>query len=392
MRRWRRRSLARLTGATTSEAAVKPFSTVTIGDANGGATDTLTISYTAADGTLSGTGLSGRARLHAERDGGDDQRAIEGLTFTPVDGVPNTAKTTTFTLSDQSSAFATATVNSATKVADTDPAVAQPVVSDFNGDGYSDIAFQDTADNAVAVWEMKGALIIAKGAAVLGDPPSGWKVIGSGDFYNDTSSDLLFQNSSTGQLAYWGVSQGSNGPKLNSAQTATLPNDPGSSWHAIAAGDFTGDGLSGIAFQNTDGAIAVWEMDGSSIITHGSAVLGNPGTSWQLRATGDFYGDGVSDLVLQNTNEALAIWGISQGASGPTLNMAQTIALPENPGPSWQLEGTGDVNGDGKSDLIFQNTANGEVAVWEMNGASILGSAVVDLPANRLEGEIDRRL
>ena len=121
-------------------------------------------------------------------------------------------------------------------------------------------------------------------------------------------------------------------------------------------------------------------MDGSSIITHGSAVLGNPGASWQLRATGDFYGDGISDLVLQNTNGALAIWGISQGASGPTLNMAQTVTLPENPGPAWQLEGTGDVNGDGKSDLVFQNTGNGEVAVWEMSGASLLGSAVVDLP------------
>ena len=61
MRRWRRRSRARTAGATTSEAAVKPFSGVTIGDANSGATDTLTISYAAAGGTLSGTGLSGAA-------------------------------------------------------------------------------------------------------------------------------------------------------------------------------------------------------------------------------------------------------------------------------------------------------------------------------------------
>ena len=50
---------------TTSEAPVTPFSGVMIGDANNGGsnTDTLTITYTAADGTLadgaSFTGLSG---------------------------------------------------------------------------------------------------------------------------------------------------------------------------------------------------------------------------------------------------------------------------------------------------------------------------------------------
>ena len=34
---------------------------------------------------------------------------------------------------------------------------------------------------------------------------------------------------------------------------------------------------------------------------------------------------------------------------------------------------------------MFQNTGNGEVAVWEMNGASILGSAVVDSPGTAWE-------
>jgi hypothetical protein len=38
-----------------------------------------------------------------------------------------------------------------------------------------------------------------------------------------------------------------------------------------------------------------------------------------------------------------------------------------NPGPSWHVIGTGDFNGDGKSDILFQNT-NGSVAIWLMNG------------------------
>jgi serralysin len=40
-----------------------------------------------------------------------------------------------------------------------------------------------------------------------------------------------------------------------------------------------------------------------------------------------------------------------------------------NPGPSWHVIGTGDFNGDGKSDILFQNT-NGSVAIWLMNGTT----------------------
>ncbi len=114
---------------TTSEAAVKPFSGVTIADANSGATDKLTITVGGAGGTLTGTGLSGgtsgvytlagtAAAVTSE---------LDALSFKPKAGKPNTKSTSTFTLSDKSSAYATATVNSTTTVIDTDPAVAPTI-------------------------------------------------------------------------------------------------------------------------------------------------------------------------------------------------------------------------------------------------------------------------
>ena len=111
---------------TTSEAAIKPFSGVTVADANSGASDTLTITVTGAGGTLSGTGLTGgtggvytltgtAAAVTSE---------LDALSFTPKAGSPGTSSTTNFQLSDLSSAYATATVNTTTGVVDTDPAVA----------------------------------------------------------------------------------------------------------------------------------------------------------------------------------------------------------------------------------------------------------------------------
>ncbi len=47
------------------------------------------------------------------------------------------------------------------------------------------------------------------------------------------------------------------------------------------------------------GQVAIWEMNGTNKI--GSAVVaGNPGPSWRVVGTGDFNGDGNSDILWQN--------------------------------------------------------------------------------------------
>jgi hypothetical protein len=50
-----------------------------------------------------------------------------------------------------------------------------------------------------------------------------------------------------------------------------------------------------------------------------------------------------------------------------------------NPGPSWRVEGIGDFNADGRSDILWRNE-NGEVAIWEMNGISVIGGGSLPDP------------
>jgi serralysin len=50
-----------------------------------------------------------------------------------------------------------------------------------------------------------------------------------------------------------------------------------------------------------------------------------------------------------------------------------------NPGSSWHLVGAADVNGDGKADILWQNS-NGTPAVWFMNGTSLLSGAALPNP------------
>ena len=64
--------------------------------------------------------------------------------------------------------------------------------------------------------------------------------------------------------------------------------------------------------------------------------------------TGDFNGDGKSDILFQNTGGQVTIW-LMTGATPTTEAL-----VGANPGPSWHVIGTGDYNGDGKSDILFQ--------------------------------------
>jgi hypothetical protein len=88
--------------------------------------------------------------------------------------------------------------------------------------------------------------------------------------------------------------------------------------------------------------------------------------------TGDLYGNGYTDIVFQNDNGAVALWEMN----GTSITQAAEIA---NPGPTWHVVDVGDVSNDGKTDIVFEND-NGSVALWQMNGSTISGGGTVSDP------------
>lgn len=77
------------------------------------------------------------------------------------------------------------------------------------------------------------------------------------------------------------------------------------------------------------------------------------------KAKSDFNGDGKSDLVLQNSSTSgITVWLMN--GTGPATG-AQ-IAAPVG----WAPVATGDVDGDGHADVIVRNTASGQVSVYLM--------------------------
>jgi hypothetical protein len=56
--------------------------------------------------------------------------------------------------------------------------------------------------------------------------------------------------------------------------------NPGPSWHVMGTGDYNSDGRTDILFQNSSGAVSIWEMNGTTVLS--SSTLGNPGPSWHV--------------------------------------------------------------------------------------------------------------
>jgi hypothetical protein len=101
---------------------------------------------------------------------------------------------------------------------------------DFNGNGKADILFQKAGTGQVKIWEMDGTTLAHSSTVGSTSVNSGWTAIGTGDFNGDSKSDIIFQNTGTGQVKIW-LMNGTT--KLFGGAVGT---STGTAWHVIATG------------------------------------------------------------------------------------------------------------------------------------------------------------
>ena len=64
--------------------------------------------------------------------------------------------------------------------------------------------------------------------------------------------------------------------------------NPGRDWQIYGLGDFFGDSDTDILWQNSDGSPSIWDMKGQTIA--GGGLIGlNTGPDWQIKGTGDLF-------------------------------------------------------------------------------------------------------
>ena len=109
------------------------------------------------------------------------------LTFDPDTSVSQTTRTITL-----SNAPTGRFIISADPVAGVDLTYYAPPPADFNGDGISDVLFQNSSGEPF-IYEMNGTNVIGGGS--LTNPGPSWHPKATGDFNGDGYADILWQNS-----------------------------------------------------------------------------------------------------------------------------------------------------------------------------------------------------
>lgn len=152
-------------------------------------------------------------------------------------------------------------------------------VGDLNHDGHPDLIWQYAPTGQVAFWLMNGTNAI--GYVIPNVPPPGadWEIIGTGDSNRDGERDIFWQHRSTGILAVWTMM---NGTQL--ASGSLVPTNPGDQWQAVAVIDLDGDAYSDVVLQNTNtGDLGAWYLRGTSWKFGALLVPSSVGTpGWSL--------------------------------------------------------------------------------------------------------------
>jgi len=154
--------------------------------------------------------------------------------------------------------------------------------------------------------------------------------------------------------------------------------EPNPTWSIVGQGDFDGDGIRDFVWWNSStGQVYIMLMSSPTAVKSGAVIYSEPDTNWRIVTTGDINGDGRSDLIWWNKTTGLVYAMLIQGT---TITGGSVIHA--EPDTSWKIVAAADFDGNGTSDLLWWNQQSGKVYLMRMNGLSVAGGSIIWTEAN----------
>lgn len=215
--------------------------------------------------------------------------------------------------------------------------------ADVNGDGLDDLIGRETL---TGIWRVSLKLdddvyTTARNFGAWATNVS-WQNVRVGDFNGDGRADVAGRNGTTG-IWQVGLSQGTKFTTTSwLAAWATNGN-----WVDVFAADMTGDGLDDLIGRNA--ANGQWNVLVGNGVKFTGAVWKTWSTAvWSATQVGDVNGDGRADVVSRATS-GLVYAALS---TGTTLGNAAAWTTSAVPAGTWTDVKMADMTGDGKQDLL----------------------------------------
>lgn len=226
---------------------------------------------------------------------------------------------------------------------------------------WTDIrAFRTTGTRTLGYWATTSGTVTSWKS--VGTVAAGWDPVGGGDVNGDSIEDFPLFRSSDGSLGFWRW----NGTAITG--WTGLSSRVAAGWAPVGFGDVDGDSdMDVLLFRSSDRRLGAWRMTGSTI--SGWVTIGTLAAGWVPVGLHDANNDGRLDaMMLRASDGSVGGWTLSGAA---VISGWRSISTRVPAG--WTFTGWGDMNGDGKNDMLVTQTSTRRVGAYLLNGNVVTG-------------------
>ena len=260
-------------------------------------------------------------------------------------------------------------------------------VADMNGDGKPDMIWRNYDSTGVdagkvVIWFMDKDKILSTITLATKVIDANWHIVGAGDFDGDGKSDLAWANYATKTISVWYMSGGNASDlvsfgfvKLSATDTNTAVIPDG--WRIQAVGDMNNNGKAELVWRQITGAgqLSYWSINSTMINATSRNVYLDSANSqtlpsannvldqaYHIYGAGDLNGDNKTDLIwannasVNNAPTTLIVWNMDNITR---ISMKTMETFGGNLAP-WKISGLGDIDNDGKLDIVYKYYGKGE--------------------------------